>query len=66
MDANICCGHGCRLEESAGIRVRFVLGHWPEDAERERAVDQEEAEQGDILRLPVNETYTNLPMKVGL
>lgn len=46
--------------------MRFVLGHWPQDAERESAVDQEEAEQGDILRLPVNETYTNLPMKVGL
>ena len=44
--------------------MRFVLGHWPEDPERERAVDQEEAEQGDILRLPVKETYTNLPMKV--
>ena len=53
-----------RLEETEGIRIRFVLGHWPEDPELEQAVDAEEAEAGDILRLPINETYQNLPMKV--
>ncbi|KAK9839521.1 hypothetical protein WJX81_006993 [Elliptochloris bilobata] len=52
-----------RLEASAGIRMRFVVGHWSNDPERERAMNEEESELGDILRLPVNETYTNLPMK---
>jgi hypothetical protein len=30
----------------------------------ERAADEEEAQTGDILRLPVAETYQNLPIKV--
>ncbi len=47
-----------------GIHARFVLGHWPGEPALERAADEEEAQAGDILRLPVAETYENLPMKV--
>ena len=54
----------CRLEADMGIRARFVVGHWPGDPDLERAADDEEAQTSDILRLPVAETYQNLPMKV--
>ena len=47
-----CCHLPCRLVEDTNILVRFVIGN-PPTPQQERALQQEMADHGAFLRLPV-------------
>lgn len=51
----------CRWERR-GVVVRFVVGH-SDKPEEQRAMRQEAGLYGDIIRLPVQEGYSNLSNK---
>ncbi|KAM0849667.1 hypothetical protein ACQ4PT_053591 [Festuca glaucescens] len=57
--------HLQRLEKEKGIVIRFVIGRSP-DSEVERAIDAEDKEYSDILRLNHVEGYGGLPMKIQM
>ncbi|EFN52007.1 hypothetical protein CHLNCDRAFT_10529, partial [Chlorella variabilis] len=51
-----------RLQGEQRILVRFVIGH-SADAEQEAALNAEEAQHRDFVRLNLTEGYANLPTK---
>uniref|UniRef100_A0ACD5ZW60 Uncharacterized protein n=1 Tax=Avena sativa TaxID=4498 RepID=A0ACD5ZW60_AVESA len=57
--------HLQRLEKEKGIVIRFVIGRSP-DSEVERAMDAEDKEFSDILRLNHVEGYGGLPSKIQM
>ncbi|XP_047054288.1 beta-1,6-galactosyltransferase GALT31A-like [Lolium rigidum] len=61
--------HLQRLEKEKGIVIRFVIGRSANpspDSEVERAIDAEDKEYSDILRLNHVEGYGGLPMKIQM
>ncbi|PNT66540.1 hypothetical protein BRADI_3g13770v3 [Brachypodium distachyon] len=57
--------HLQRLEKEKGIVIRFVIGRSP-DSEVERAIDAEDKDHNDILRLNHAEGYGGLPLKIQM
>lgn len=68
MDDDFCAGESLKkLEKEKGIVIRFVIGKSGSGGGKmDRAIDAEEAENGDFLRLRHVEGYHQLSTKTRL